>query len=118
MARKPKIMPSQETLRRLFDYNQYTGSLVWKMREPQDVNASGRAAESACKTWNKQFCGKEALVTVSTQGYYQGPVFRKLYRKHRIIWKWMTGEDPEMIDHINGNRKDNRWENLRITVRS
>ena len=43
----------------------------------------------------------------------------KQYLAHRIIWKIMTGEDPgELeIDHINRNRCDNRWCNLRLTTK-
>lgn len=37
---------------------------------------------------------------------------------HRIIWKMITGEEPECIDHINGFPSDNRWRNLRAATYS
>ncbi len=34
--------------------------------------------------------------------------------EHRLIWKIITGQEPVgLIDHINGVRDDNRFENLR-----
>lgn len=36
-----------------------------------------------------------------------------------IIWKLMTGEFPTMvIDHIDGDRQNNRWSNLRHVSQS
>lgn len=37
-----------------------------------------------------------------------------LYSGHRLAWAMMTGEQPpDLIDHINGDTRDNRWLNLR-----
>ena len=57
--------------------------------------------------------GKEVLGCDSGRGYLKICAFGRNLFKHRIIWKLVKGYDPETIDHINGDRKDNRIENLR-----
>ena len=36
--------------------------------------------------------------------------------EHRLVWLYHFGEAPEIIDHINQNKADNRVENLRIAT--
>jgi hypothetical protein len=43
---------------------------------------------------------------------------KKDYRVHRLAWLWVYGEMPEILDHINGKRDDNRITNLRIATAS
>ncbi|MEM6464731.1 MAG: HNH endonuclease signature motif containing protein [Pseudomonadota bacterium] len=52
--------------------------------------------------------------TLSTSGYRLVFVDYVQYKSHRIIWKMAHGRDPKgCIDHINGERDDNRPSNLR-----
>jgi uncharacterized protein YdaU (DUF1376 family) len=55
----------------------------------------------------------------ATDGYKQVRVGFKTYRAHRLAWflthhAWPDGE----IDHINGDRADNRLCNLRVVARA
>jgi len=54
---------------------------------------------------------------VSKRGYIQVRKFKDKFMAHRIIWAMHYGEWPDSgIDHENGDRLDNRIENMRDTT--
>ncbi|CCV12949.1 HNH endonuclease signature motif containing protein [Mesorhizobium sp. STM 4661] len=69
--------------------------------------------EQDWKTWNTKFAGKEAFTATNGHGYRRGSIFDVDYLTHRVIWIWMTGDEPVEIDHENHSRSDNRWDNLK-----
>ena len=71
-------------------------------------------AERAQKSWNTRYAGKEAFTANKADGYRCGLIFARAYRAHRVIFAMQTGAWPvEEIDHINHQRADNRWSNIR-----
>lgn len=88
--RKTKPLPTVTALSALFDYNAETGDLIRKTT------------------------GRSAYVDAGS-GYHAVCFAGKIYLGHRLVWMMAHGSDPggDEIDHINGDRKDNRLINLR-----
>jgi hypothetical protein len=64
------------------------------------------------KTWNE---GK-GKIWIDEKGYAKKSVNNKHIRLHRLIWEQYNCKIPEGYDihHINGNKLDNRIENLQM----
>lgn len=109
-----KPLPPQAHLNEILKYDSETGKLFWRHISDEITSdhverASGWSAQSR----NSRLAGKEALTYSDRRGYKHGMIGGKSYQAHRIIWKMFYGEDPEIIDHINGRQGDNRISNLR-----
>ncbi|MBT0780540.1 HNH endonuclease [Paracoccus sp. pheM1] len=102
-------------LRQLLRYDAQTGKLFWRQRGSEWFKQSPRRSrQHACANWNSRYAGSEAFTAMGDDGYLRGRVLGTAYLAHRVIWALETGEWPqEQIDHSNGDRADNRRENLR-----
>lgn len=56
--------------------------------------------------------------TTNAAGYVVLRVGPKIWYAHRLAWAMAYGYLPKMLDHVNGDKKDNRLCNLRETTSS
>lgn len=91
-------LPCATKLRLLLDYDKESGALTWRTSakrgyQPGDVAGFIHRARSSYR-----------IVRLEGRQHYS----------HRLIWKIVTGEDPDgVIDHIDGDGTNNAWANLR-----
>lgn len=111
---KPSRYPTQECVRGLFDYDASTGNLIWKQAPEDRFSTNG-----AFLSWNKKHIGRVAG-TVKSDGYVRVLIGGRGFAAHRLVYIWNIGEIPAGLemDHIDGNRRNNRLENLRLVTKS
>lgn len=110
-------LPDQALLLKLLRYEPETGKLYWRARDASMFKGlSTMTPEQRANRWNAKYAGAEAL-TVECMGYKRGTIFNAPYRAHRVIFCMFHGWWPEIIDHIDMDRSNNRIENLAAVSR-
>lgn len=90
---------SADEVRSVLDYDAKSGELTWRAYVGKSIKPGQKAG-----------CKHERRGTSEAVIGYKG----RLYQLHRIAWLHYYGSWPTgVIDHINGDRSDNRIENLR-----
>ena len=87
---------TQDRLKFLFRYEENTGNFI-------------RLIKTAKRSKIGEIAG-----TQHNKGYWIIMVDGVIYLAHRLAWLYMTGQWPDdQVDHIDMDRKNNKWSNLR-----
>lgn len=100
---KTRQQITAEDLRYFLDYNPATGDFLWK-----------RATSHRARVTVGALAGY-----VTSHGYRRIEIRMQSYLAHRLAWLYVYGYLPSMdLDHRDGDRLNNRIDNLREATRS
>ena len=91
---------TQKRVQEAFDYIPESGDLLWKIVRPGCCSVGEQAG------------------TITWKGYRRVSIDGIRYQVHRICFLHYHGYLPEVVDHINRDKLDNRICNLRGTTNS
>ena len=95
LCKNPKNQPlTQALVQKFFEYDPVSGELTRRL--PTSNNYVG-----------------EVVGTLKNNGYLSVGFGDKEYLVHRLIWLYVKGYLPDQVDHIDHDRLNNSWVNLR-----
>lgn len=107
---------TKDVLDQTLIYCPSSGQLTWRPRSRDWFKSNASYVR-----YNKLSANTPALTANNGEGYKTGTLLGARVKAHQVIWVMLHGSLPEKgkeIDHINGDRSDNRLENLRCVDKS
>ena len=99
---------THDYLKECLTYDDDTGIFTWKERPLKHFKSI-----KSFKFWNTRYANKVAG-NLGSDEYISIGICNNPYRAHRLAFLYMEGYMPEnVIDHIDQNKSNNKWDNLR-----